>query len=70
MLKIKIGFATLFFSLCLQFFSFSLRAQQQYGSLSDALQAGFRLHGKSGPRSVNWINGGDEYSFIGCCIQY
>jgi dipeptidyl-peptidase 4 len=62
--KIKIGFAMLFLSLCLQVFPFSVQAQQRYGNLSDALQAGFRLHGKSGPRSVNWINGGDEYSFI------
>ena len=39
-------------------------AQQQYASLPEALQSGFRLRGKSGPASVNWIDNGDRYSFI------
>src|SRR6185437_15218461 len=38
-------------------------AQQRYGSLAEALQTGFRLHGRPGPRSVNWINNGDQYGF-------
>lgn len=38
-------------------------SQQRYGSLAEALQTGFRLHGRPGPRSVNWINNGDQYSF-------
>jgi dipeptidyl-peptidase-4 len=36
----------------------------QYNSLPEALQAGFRLRGKSGPASVNWIDNGNQYSFI------
>jgi len=40
------------------------RAQQAYGSIGDALRGGAQLRGKSGPASVNWINGGDQYSFI------
>lgn len=40
-------------------------AQQTYSSLTDALQTGFFvLRGKSGPRDVNWIKGGNEYSFM------
>ena len=35
-----------------------------YSSLADASAAGRKLKGKSGPRSVNWINGGNQYSFI------
>jgi dipeptidyl-peptidase-4 len=37
---------------------------QQYTSLPDALQSGFRLHGRPGPESVNWIDNGNQYSFI------
>jgi dipeptidyl-peptidase-4 len=36
--------------------------KQPYNNLSDALFTS-DLRGKSGPASVNWINGGDEYSF-------
>src|SRR5579864_7059790 len=39
-------------------------AQQPYSSLSEALQASFRLRGRSGPASVNWIDNGNRYSFI------
>jgi len=35
-----------------------------YSSLADASAAGRLLRGKSGPRSVNWINGGNQYSFL------
>jgi dipeptidyl-peptidase-4 len=35
----------------------------QYTSLSDAMSTGRILHGKQGPQNVNWINGGDQYSF-------
>ncbi|SDS63596.1 dipeptidyl-peptidase-4 [Mucilaginibacter mallensis] len=35
-----------------------------YSSLADASAAGRKLKGKSGPKSVNWINGGNQYSFI------
>jgi len=35
-----------------------------YSSLADASAAGHLLRGKSGPRSVNWINGGNKYSFL------
>ncbi|HEY4107890.1 S9 family peptidase [Puia sp.] len=42
----------------------STSATTQYNSLPDALQAGFRLRGKPGPASVNWIDNGNRYSFI------
>ncbi|GGA98768.1 S9 family peptidase [Puia dinghuensis] len=51
------------FAIPLFFFSTAF-AQTQYSSLSDALQTGFRLRGKSGPTSVNWIDDGNRYSFI------
>ena len=41
-----------------------VRAQQQYSSLTEALQSYYMLSGKPGPRSVNWIRGGEEYSYI------
>jgi dipeptidyl-peptidase-4 len=33
-----------------------------YSSLADATSASDKLKGKSGPQSVNWINGGNQYS--------
>jgi len=43
-----------------------LKAQtkQEYATLTDAIFAGSRLRGKSGPASVNWINDGQKYSYI------
>ncbi|MGZ3749684.1 MAG: S9 family peptidase [Mucilaginibacter sp.] len=38
--------------------------KQQYSSLTDALMSAGNLRGKGGPESVNWINGGEKYSFI------
>src|ERR1700761_2045634 len=40
------------------------QTKQQYNSISDALFAGGRLRGKTGPSSVNWINEGQKYSYI------
>jgi dipeptidyl-peptidase 4 len=52
--------------LLLFFFSAGLHAQtkQPYTSLANALQSGAMLNGQPGPQSVNWILGGEEYSFI------
>ncbi len=43
-----------------------LKAQTKtpYTSLTDAMRASARLRGNSGPASVNWINGGQKYSYI------
>lgn len=43
-----------------------LKAQtkQPYTSLTDAMRATARLRGSAGPASVNWINGGQKYSYI------
>jgi dipeptidyl-peptidase 4 len=38
--------------------------KQQYSSLQDALTSASYLRGKGAPESVNWINGGNQYSFI------
>ena len=52
--------------ICLLFpVNLSAQNKTQYKNLSDALAAGRKLRGKSGPQSVNWINGGDQYSFTG-----
>jgi dipeptidyl-peptidase 4 len=42
----------------------SAQNKTQYTSLSDAMQQGRKLAGRPGPRSVNWINGGNQYSFV------
>ena len=34
-----------------------------YGSLGEAFMSYGQLHGQSGPESVNWIDGGERYSF-------
>ncbi len=43
-----------------------LHAQQktEYKSLKEALQASSKLAGNPGPRDVNWIDGGNKYSYI------
>lgn len=43
-----------------------LKAQTKtpYTSLTDAMRATARLRGSAGPASVNWINGGQKYSYI------
>ncbi len=40
------------------------QGQQDYTSLTDALRSGAVLRGSSGPKSLNWINGGSEFSYI------
>jgi dipeptidyl-peptidase-4 len=47
-------------------FSFNLANAQGkvYSSLTDAIMENSILRGQSGPQDVNWINGGDQYSFI------
>ncbi|MDB4926158.1 MAG: peptidase dipeptidylpeptidase domain protein [Mucilaginibacter sp.] len=47
-------------------FPYALKAQtkQEYSNLTDAIFAGSKLRGKQGPASVNWINGGQKYSYI------
>jgi len=42
----------------------SLHAQQSYSSLTESLESYYFLRGKTGPRDVNWIHGGEQYSFI------
>ncbi|MCL5268659.1 MAG: S9 family peptidase [Bacteroidetes bacterium] len=38
--------------------------KQEYKNIQEALQATVTLMGKSGPRSLNWINNGNKYSYI------
>ncbi len=59
MVKFKV--AGLAFSL---FLLVEAQAQTQYDNIAQALQSSSSLRGKSGPGSVNWINGGEQYSFI------
>ena len=48
------------------FFPISLRAQEKesFRNVRDALAASGKLQGKSGPKSLNWIDGGNRYSYI------
>ncbi|GAB3026070.1 S9 family peptidase [Spirosoma pulveris] len=39
-------------------------AKQPYSNLQQAIFSGGQLNGSSGPRSVNWIEGGNKFSFI------
>jgi dipeptidyl-peptidase-4 len=39
------------------------QTKQGYKSIEDAVRANSALAGKSGPKSLNWINGGDMYSY-------
>jgi len=39
------------------------QSKTEYSSLIDALMSGRKLSGKQGPQGVDWINGGDQYSF-------
>lgn len=57
--------------LCLSLFVISLigsdlRAQNkpEYSNLTEAIKSGNFLRGKSGPQSVNWINSGNEFSYL------
>ena len=38
--------------------------KQRFANLDEALAAGASLAGRSGPRNVNWIEGGNRFSFI------
>ena len=38
--------------------------KQRFGSLQQALSAGGQLSGSQGPRSVNWINNGQAFSYL------
>lgn len=44
--------------------SLSLFAQQKYANIREALFASGQLTGSSGPASVNWIDGGERFSYI------
>jgi dipeptidyl-peptidase 4 len=44
--------------------SLSTQGKQTYSDIADALQSAPKLRGKPGPQSVNWIQGGEKYSFI------
>jgi len=40
------------------------QSKQVYTDIADAMQSAGKLRGKPGPQSVNWIRGGNQYSFI------
>ncbi len=40
------------------------QGKQRFATLDEALAASSALSGRSGPRSVNWIEGGNRFSFI------
>ena len=58
--------AVLLAFLILTTFTGTLPAQEKavFKNVTEALRAGRTLAGKSGPQSLNWINGGDQYSYI------
>lgn len=53
--------------LVLLFSAFSISdvsAQQKYATMQEALYGAGNLSGNGGPQSVNWINGGEKFSYI------
>lgn len=58
--------AVLFAALVLAALPAGAHAQekQRFASLTDAMRAGSILAGRQGPRSVNWIDGGNRFSYI------
>ncbi|MDN5214274.1 S9 family peptidase [Fulvivirgaceae bacterium BMA12] len=45
--------------------TFCLPAQKQsYQNLEEALYSGSKLQGGSGPQNINWIDGGDKFSYV------
>src|SRR5215213_2199365 len=50
----------------LLFFPLAAGAQQKqrFATIEEALAAGGAMNGRSGPRSVNWIDDGARFSFI------
>jgi dipeptidyl-peptidase 4 len=42
----------------------SVWSQKKYANLQEALSVSRELRGNTGPASVNWINGGNAYSFM------
>jgi dipeptidyl-peptidase-4 len=44
--------------------SASAQGKQRFNTLDEALAASAVLSGRSGPRSVNWIDGGSRFSYI------
>ncbi|UHG92001.1 S9 family peptidase [Spirosoma oryzicola] len=65
--RIKIGWF-LSFAILLNWAGFAqstnAQTKQRYATLQQALAATGQLNGSSGPRSVNWIEGGTKFSFI------
>jgi dipeptidyl-peptidase 4 len=41
----------------------SAQEKQRFANMDEALQAGAILNGRQGPRGVNWIEGGQRYSY-------
>ena len=52
------------FLLCLVFLPGLAQDKKTFSSLPEALSSAGRLSGESGPRSVNWIEGGEKFSYI------
>src|SRR5690625_5034194 len=42
----------------------SAQKKEQYSSLKEALLSAGNLYGSQGPRNINWIDGGDRYSYM------
>lgn len=48
----------------LLFSTIAFAQKKPFASLQEALSSGGLMNGGSGPRSVNWINGGENFSFL------
>ena len=65
MLKMRISrFALVSIVTLLPFVAPDAQEKQRFASLDEALAASAALNGRSGPRNVNWIEGGRRFSYI------
>ncbi len=56
-------FAKIFFLSMLLFVNSFPQQKTEYGSIKDAIFSYSKLRGKSGPVNLNWIDGGNKYSY-------
>ena len=54
----------LIFFVCFNYNFSPAQEKEEYKNLKEALESGSKLSGDSGPQSINWIDGGDRFSYI------
>ena len=64
-LKLPVDWRVVILSALLAMITLLLPAQKKsYENLQDALYSGAKLRGGNGPENINWIDGGDKFSYV------